>query len=187
MNDMSFMFSNCSSLKQIEFISFENNQATNMTGMFQECKELEYLDLSNFNTSNVTNMMQMFKKCVKLKEIKGINDLNIDKIKNMEEMFKGCHNLENLDKIKFNLKLEDENIIAVNFTSTDYSVNFPVPGNKKDNFSKLEDKLYKEYPDLKNKEHYYICNGSKINTAETLERNNIKSGSMIVIVEVDNT
>jgi len=52
LNDMSFMFINCSSLKQIEFISFENNQATNMTGMFQECKELEYLDLSNFNTIN---------------------------------------------------------------------------------------------------------------------------------------
>ena len=67
------------------------------------------------------------------------------------------------------------------------SINFPFPVNKSDIFSKLEEKLFKEYPDLKNKDLYYLCNGSIINKAETLEKNKIENGSGILICEVDNT
>ena len=44
LNNMSFMFKNCSSLKEINFISFKTDQVTNMCAMFEECYELEYLD-----------------------------------------------------------------------------------------------------------------------------------------------
>ena len=63
LNDMSFMFYKCSSLKKIEFISFSTERVTSMENIFNGCRELEYLDLSNFNTSNVTNMRCMFNKC----------------------------------------------------------------------------------------------------------------------------
>ena len=58
--DMSFMFFNCVSLKQVKFINPKTEEVTNMDSMFNTCSELEYLDLSNFNTSNVTNMEFMF-------------------------------------------------------------------------------------------------------------------------------
>ena len=67
LNNMSFMFNNCTSLKEIKFISLQTDQVTNMYAMFNECNELEYLDLSNFNTSNVTNMAGMFNGCNNLK------------------------------------------------------------------------------------------------------------------------
>ena len=45
---MSFLFNGCSSLKQIEFVSFETSKDTNITAMFQDYNELEFLDLSGF-------------------------------------------------------------------------------------------------------------------------------------------
>ena len=49
LENMSFMFKDCSSLKKIEFISFETIKVKYMIPMFQGCIELEYLDLSDFN------------------------------------------------------------------------------------------------------------------------------------------
>ena len=56
LNDMSNMFKECSSLKEINFVSVDTTKVIKMIGTFEGCKELEYLDLSNFNTSNVTDM-----------------------------------------------------------------------------------------------------------------------------------
>ena len=79
LNDMSFMFSNCLSLKQVQFIFPKSEEVTDMESMFTNCEELEYIDLSNFNTINVNNMEYMFNRCKKLKEIKGINNFNTKK------------------------------------------------------------------------------------------------------------
>ena len=102
LNNMSYMFNQCSSLKYIYFISFETDQVINMKAMFQECNELEYLDLSNFNTINVTDMSWMFNNCHKLKEIKGINNFNTIKVTKMNSMFNMCYELEYLDLSNFN-------------------------------------------------------------------------------------
>ena len=102
LDDMSFMFNECSSLKEIKFINFDTTQVSKMFGLFRLCKGLEYLDLSNFNTSNVTDMSYMFCGCSILKEIKGINNFNTSKVTIMEGMFTLCNKLENLDLSNFN-------------------------------------------------------------------------------------
>ena len=103
LNDMSFLFNNCSSLKEINFISFETDNANSMKAMFQSCNKLENLDLSNFNTSKVTNMSRMFCNCNKLKKIKGIENFNTSQVINMKEMFQSCNELEYLDLSNFNV------------------------------------------------------------------------------------
>ena len=52
-----------------------------MRSIFNLCKELEFIDLTNFNTSKVIEMSWMFSECYKLKEIKGINNLNTKMLK----------------------------------------------------------------------------------------------------------
>lgn len=74
-----------------------------------------------------------------------------------------------------------ENIIAVNFISSDQLINYPIGGLKSDKFSIIEEKLLNEFPELRNKDIYYIANGNVINRALTLEQNNIKTGSTILI------
>ena len=158
--------------------------------MFQTCSELEYLDLSNFDTSNVTNMELMFQNCYKLKLIKGIQNFIINKQTKTDKMFKNCPNFENYNisisnfskrsPKKFN-EVQEE-IIAVNFISTDQMINYPVACKNIDIFSMLENKLFLEYPELKNKDIYFVSNGNVIDKTVSLEKNQIKNGSHILIV-----
>jgi len=102
LKNMSFMFNNCSTLKEIEFISFDTSEVTNMKETFRKCSELEFLNLINFNTSNVTDMEKIFSQCHKLKQIKGIEKFNTNKVTNMALMFDRCYELKFLDLSNFN-------------------------------------------------------------------------------------
>ena len=62
-NNMSHMFSGCSSLKELKLDNFNTNNVTDMSYMFYECSSLKELNLNNFNTNNVTNMGSMFSGC----------------------------------------------------------------------------------------------------------------------------
>ena len=73
---MSDMFSECQTLKDINFSNFNTNDVTNMSYMFTGCILLEKLNLSNFNTNNATNMSGMFDGC---------SDELIEKIKEQNE------------------------------------------------------------------------------------------------------
>ena len=60
---MNYMFSKCSSLKELNLNNFNTNNVTYMSGMFSGCSSLKELNLNNFNTNNVTNMYGMFSGC----------------------------------------------------------------------------------------------------------------------------
>ena len=60
---MSWMFSYCSSLKELKLTNFNNDNVTNMQGMFFGCSSLKELNLTNFKTDNVTDMSCMFSGC----------------------------------------------------------------------------------------------------------------------------
>ena len=47
LNNMSYMFSQCSTLKYINFISIDTEKVIDMKAMFQGCKELEYIYLNS--------------------------------------------------------------------------------------------------------------------------------------------
>ena len=50
------MYSDCSSLTNINLSNFNTNNVINMGSMFYKCSSLTNLNLSNFNTNNVTYM-----------------------------------------------------------------------------------------------------------------------------------
>ena len=60
---MSYMFSGCSSLKELNISNFNTNNVTDMGSMFRGCSSLKELNLSDFNTNNVTYMGFMFQGC----------------------------------------------------------------------------------------------------------------------------
>ena len=76
-----------------------------------------------------------------------------------------------------------EGIIAINFVSLDKNISYPMACRKTDVFSKIEKKLYQEFPNLKSKKIYFISNGNVINRSYTLEQNKIENGSTILINE----
>ena len=98
---------------------------------------------------------------------------------------------EFLDEYLNNLKKEISNtpndnndineILAINFSSIDSKINFPIPCKKNDKFSIIEQKLYEEYPEYKNKNCYFIANGIVIDRNKTIGENKIKSGDNIIL------
>jgi hypothetical protein len=74
-------------------------------------------------------------------------------------------------------------IIAVNFVNLSLNIHYPMACKKTDVFSKVEEKLYQEFPELKNKNYYFIANGNVIDKSLTFEQNKIKSGNTILINE----
>ena len=98
--DMSFMFSKCSSLKELNLSSFNTSNVTYMQGMFYSCSSLKELNLNNFNTNNVTDMSFMFYDCSSLKEL-NLNNFNTNNVTNMSYMFSGCIALKKENITKF--------------------------------------------------------------------------------------
>ena len=83
---------------------------------------------------------------------------------------------------KKKVEIYKEKTIAVNFISTDQSINFPVACINTDSFSQIEEKLYVEYPELRNKkDKFFLVNGNIIDRSANLEQNKIKNGNQIMI------
>ena len=81
-DDISRMFSGCSSLTALDLSKFNTSQVKKMIWTFKDCSSLTKLDLSSFDTSNVIDMNGMFNNCSNLKELdlrSFIIDPNIDK------------------------------------------------------------------------------------------------------------
>ena len=74
-----------------------------------------------------------------------------------------------------------EEPIAVIFKSIDQNIIYPVAGYNFDNFSKFENKLLNEFPELKYKNIYYISNGITIDKSGSLKDNKIKNGANIYL------
>ena len=146
---MEGMFCGCLQLKEIKGINnFNTSQIKNMSHMFFCCDSLEYLDLSSFDTSNAEDMNHMFQCCSKLKEIKGINNFNIKRKCDTYGIFEGCHELDHSTKSdNQNSTEKTEKTIAIMFFIPDQNIHCPIPCNESDSFSKIENKLFEEFPE----------------------------------------
>ena len=81
-DDISRMFSGCSSLTALDLSMFNTSQVKKMIWTFKDCSSLTKLDLTSFDTSNVIDMNGMFNNCSSLKELdlrSFVIDPNIDK------------------------------------------------------------------------------------------------------------
>ena len=106
-------------------------------------------------------------------------------------MFIGCDELDYLtisdNKISVDIhkliskRLKKENSISIMFFIPDKNIHYPIPCNEFDTFSKIEIKLFEEFPELKSKNIYYLVNGNTINYTSTLKDNKIRNGDTILI------
>ena len=101
--NLSYMFSLCNSLTNLNLSNFNTENITNLSSMFSDCNALINLNLSNFNTKNVTNMNNMFSYCNSLTNLNLIH-FNTQNVINMGSMFYDCKSLTNLNLSNFNTK-----------------------------------------------------------------------------------
>ena len=102
LTNLSEMFSNCVSLKDIkelEFLDVENVQ--NLSGMFSGCTSLvDIKPLLNWNVSNCTNFSLMFFNCIWLSNINPLQFWNVSKGNDFSYMFCKCTNLSDIKPLQ---------------------------------------------------------------------------------------
>jgi len=131
-------------------------------------------NLNIFNNYNILNQTIHFNNNL---EFKSNEDENINC---RSKSFAYANINERIDQIQD--ENEDENIISVIFETTDQKLHYSVPCRKTDSFSKIEKKLYKEYPVYKEKNKYFLVNSNIVDVNKTVEENKIKNSDVIFLI-----
>ena len=123
-----------------------------------------------------------------------INSLNNEK-KSLNNRIKEIENLINsknneLNNLRARLNNNNntilninpgEQIIAVNFVSLSQDIHKPIACKNTDIVSRLEEKLYNEYNEYKEKNTYLTVNGKMVKRFKTVEENGIKDGNTLIV------
>ena len=117
-NDLSYMFNECSSLKNIEELKYLDTKDINdFSYMFFGCSSLEDIKpLANWNVTKSNNFSYMFFGCSSLKDIKPLINWNVSNCKNFSYMFCGCSSLEDTKLLQtWNVDNFEEMFNLINF------------------------------------------------------------------------
>ena len=128
----------------------------------QQNKKIKDLE----NQLNNNNIIKSLENEIKLKN-KEINELKL-KLKNT-----------NLNKDVINI--HKESIKCVYFTSMDQKIHYPIPCLSTDIFAEIEEKLYKEYPEYRETNNFFIANGKEILRFKSISDNNIGNGLPVML------
>ena len=108
----------------------------------------------------------------------------IDKTLSLEQ-----NNIKDETIILINEVSQEENtdvsnkIIAVIFISLEHKINYAMTCFITNTFSTIQQRLYEEYPELEKRNIIFKANGRAVDESETLEKNHIKNGTNISIID----
>ena len=138
-------------------LSKAKKEIKNLNKIIQELQN----KLNNYDSTiaKLKNDIKNYKKIISKKEIELNNNIN-----------------DNQNNINFN------DTICVNFISTDQTVHFVVPCQKKDIFAEIEEKLYKQYPEYRETNNTFISNGTLVLRFKTIDENQIGDESPVILI-----
>ena len=130
---------------------------------------------------------------------KFINSNNSKKLSNSQINNRDNNELKNLrednDRLKAqlskkeneinNLRKKLDDIMVVNFFSTDQTVHYGIICSPNDKFVDVEAKLYKKYDNLINTNNAFTCKANPILRFKTLRENNIHDGDIIQLIKIE--
>ena len=108
-----------------------------------------------------------------------LNQLENKSNNNNNEFKKILELKDQINQLKSYILSPGEKLISIKFVSCDQNINFSTYVKANDNFTKIENILYNNYPNYREIENYFIANGKKINKYKTIEQNGIKDNDII--------
>ena len=118
--------------------------------------------LNNFN--NIINNYQII-----------INQKDIE-LNNLKMQLNNSGNMSNMTNVNIN------DIMCVNFISTNQDVHYAVSCLKTNTFAEIEEKLYKQYPQYRETNNDFIANGKDILRFKTIAENKIGNGLPVTLI-----
>ena len=74
------------------------------------------------------------------------------------------------------------NIMSVNFISSDQTVHYSVTCLKTNTFAEIEEKLYKQYPQYRETNNTFLANGMQVLRFKTIDENKIGNGLPVTLI-----
>ena len=92
-------------------------------------------------------------------------------------------------KIKNNKKKDNfvnlDDIMVINFVSTDFSINHGIKCLETDTFAEVEEKLYQIYNKFRNTNNMFTIRGRKILRFKNLKENDIRDGDKVLLFKIE--
>ena len=125
--------------------------------------------LNNYNITinNLNNKINNYKNIIIQKD---------EEISNLRTQF----NNNNINNITNNINFND--IMCVNFISSDKNVHYAVSCLKTNTFAEIEEKLYKQYPKYRETNNNFIANGTQVLRFKTIDENKIGNGLPVTLI-----
>ena len=113
-----------------------------------------------------------------------IKSEGMSKINNlMETIEKKDNKIKNLEeKLNKNNPKNKTDTIAIQITSADFRINYPIVCHGTQSFSEIEAKLYKEFPEFRDTNNNFLYNGTVVKRFKTINENDIKNGAHIMLI-----
>ena len=126
-------------------------------------KELENkLNIYNTTTNNLNNDINNYKNIISKKD----TELN---------------NLKSQLNNKMNKNFNFDDIMVVNFISSEQNVHYAAKCLKTNTFAEVEENLYKEYPQYRETNNYFTANGQQVLRFKTIAENKIGNGFPVIL------
>ena len=124
--------------------------------------------LNNYNNTinNLNNDINNYRNIISKKDI----ELN-----NYKSQLNSNNNTPN-NNVNFN------EIMCVNFISSDQNVHFSIPCLKTNTFAEVEEKLYKQYPQYRETNNTFLANGMQVLRFKTIDENKIGNGLPVTLI-----
>ena len=146
------------------------------------------LSNENANLKQKISQLQFQLNSQNMNNISNIQNNSYDKLINLinekENIIKNLK--EKIKRYPFVLE-KNEKIMSIIFSSVNQKVNYSMVCKNTDTIHKLEEKLYEEYPNLSERENYFLCKGRLLNKFQSFEKNNIKNGDIILLYQNDSS
>ena len=115
-----------------------------------------------------------------------INNLNKD-INNYRNIISKKDIELNNYKSQYNTNIQNNKIyindmMCVQFISSDQNVHYAVPCIKTNTFAEVEEKLYKQYPQYRETNNTFLANGMQVLRFKTIDENKIGNGLPVTLI-----
>ena len=127
--------------------------------------------LNNYNTTIINYQIQLNNFQIIINQ----KDLELNNLRTQLNNMKNNNSSNNLN-VNFN------DIMTVNFISSDQNVHFAVSCLKTNTFAEVEEKLYKQFPEYRETNNSFLAHGSQVLRFKTIAENKIGNGLPVTLV-----
>ena len=78
-----------------------------------------------------------------------------------------------------------DDVMVINFESTDSSIHEGIQCLGTDTFAEVEERLYQKYDEFRNTNNMFTFNGRTILRFKSLKENNIRNGDKVILIKIE--